>query len=72
MPIEKQSASAALGNDGNNGISAPKATIGAAIGAAVSGDTIKVEAGTYNELPTTYSLDGKDLALVPAGNVTLQ
>jgi hypothetical protein len=47
------------------------ATIGAAVGAAVSGDTIKVCAGTYAEssigIPTGLSLQGPNYGISPNG-----
>lgn len=66
------SVSSSMGNDSNDGITAPLATIGAAILAAFDGDTIEVAAGTYAELPATYDLTGKGLTLMPVGSVTVE
>jgi len=63
---------ASVGNDANDGISAPLATIGAAIAVAVSGDTIEIESDNYLELTTTYDPGSKSLIFAMKGNVTIR
>jgi len=63
---------ASVGNDANDGISAPLATIGAGVGVAVSGDTIEIASDNYPELTTTYDPGSKSLTLVMKGNVTIR
>ena len=60
------------GNDSNNGITAPFATIRAAIAAALNGDTVQVGDGNYPELPATYDVQTKNVKLMLNSSATVR